>query len=76
MVMDYRRRKQAELKSIRRSNRKAAEDARRPAETFAPQRPQRPHASSWQIAGVWIAPAALLLTAARTVADLWQILGL
>jgi hypothetical protein len=36
---------------------------------------RRPRASAWQIAGVWIAAAALLLTAARTGLDLWQMFG-
>ncbi|MEV8150466.1 hypothetical protein AB0O52_20275 [Arthrobacter sp. NPDC080073] len=36
---------------------------------------QRPRASVWQIAGVWIAAAALLLTAARMGLDLWQLIG-
>jgi hypothetical protein len=36
---------------------------------------RRPKASTWQIAGVWIAAAALLLTAARTGLDLWQLSG-
>jgi hypothetical protein len=34
----------------------------------------RPRASSWQIAGVWIAAVALLLAAARTAVDLWLLL--
>ncbi|MGM7774456.1 hypothetical protein ACSVHC_00275 [Arthrobacter sp. KNU-44] len=36
---------------------------------------RRPQASVWQIAGVWIAAAALLLTAARMGLDLWQLIG-
>jgi hypothetical protein len=36
----------------------------------------RPRANSWQIVGVWVAAAALLLAAARTAVDLWQLLGL
>lgn len=36
---------------------------------------RRPRASAWQIAGVWIAAAALLLTAARMGLDLWQMAG-
>jgi hypothetical protein len=36
---------------------------------------RRPRASAWQIAGVWIAAAALLLTAARMGLDLWQLIG-
>ena len=36
---------------------------------------RRPRASAWQIAGVWIAAAALLLTAARMGLDLWQMSG-
>lgn len=36
---------------------------------------RRPRASTWQIAGVWIAAAALLLTAARMGLDLWQMFG-
>ena len=35
----------------------------------------RPRASAWQVAGVWIAAAALMLTAVRTVLDLWQLYG-
>jgi hypothetical protein len=35
----------------------------------------RPRASSWQIAGVWIAAAALLLAAARSAVDLWLLLA-
>lgn len=35
----------------------------------------RPRASAWQIAGVWIAAAALLLTAARLGLDLLQLIG-
>ncbi len=38
-------------------------------------RQERPAASSWQIAGVWISAAALLLAAARAAADLWQYLA-
>jgi hypothetical protein len=37
---------------------------------------RRPRASAWQIAGVWIAAAALLLTAARMGLELWQMSGL
>ncbi|MEZ2392179.1 hypothetical protein AB6813_22095 [bacterium RCC_150] len=37
--------------------------------------PQRPAASSWQIAGVWISAAALLLAVARAAGDLWRFLG-
>lgn len=33
----------------------------------------RPRASSWQIAGVWISAAALLIAAARAAVDLWQL---
>ncbi len=36
---------------------------------------RRPRASVWQIAGVWIAAAALLLSAARMGLDLWQLSG-
>ena len=36
---------------------------------------RRPRASAWQIAGVWIAAAALLLTAARMGLELWQMAG-
>ncbi|WP_427136558.1 hypothetical protein [Pseudarthrobacter sp. S9] len=35
----------------------------------------RPRASAWQIAGVWIAAAALLLTAVRMGLDLWRLSG-
>ncbi|MFB9716948.1 hypothetical protein [Arthrobacter methylotrophus] len=35
----------------------------------------RPRATAWQIAGVWIAAAALLLTAARFVQDVWPLTG-
>jgi hypothetical protein len=35
----------------------------------------RPRASAWQIAGVWIAAAALLLTAVRMGLDLWRVSG-
>jgi len=34
----------------------------------------RPRASSWQIAGVWISAAALLIAAARAAIDLWPLL--
>ena len=34
----------------------------------------RPRANSWQIAGVWISAATLLLAAARTAVDLWLLL--
>lgn len=34
----------------------------------------RPRASSWQIAGVWISAAALLIAAARVAGDLWLLL--
>lgn len=36
----------------------------------------RPRASNWQIAGVWTAAMALLLSAARTAPDLWLLLRL
>ena len=36
---------------------------------------RRPRATAWQIAGVWIAVAALLLSAARMGLDLWQMSG-
>ena len=36
---------------------------------------RRPRASAWQIAGVWIAAGALLLTAARMGLELWQMAG-
>lgn len=36
---------------------------------------RRPRASAWQVAGVWIAAAALMLTAVRTVLDLWEQYG-
>ena len=35
----------------------------------------RPRASAWQISGVWIAAAALLLTGAGMGLDLWQMFG-
>jgi hypothetical protein len=35
----------------------------------------RPRANSWQIAGVWISAAALLIAAARAAVDLWLLLG-
>lgn len=35
----------------------------------------RPRASSWQIAGVWISAAALLIAAARAAVDLWQLVN-
>jgi hypothetical protein len=31
----------------------------------------RPRASGWQIAGVWISAAALLIAATRAAVDLW-----
>lgn len=34
----------------------------------------RPRANSWQIAGVWISAAALLIAAARAAVDLWLLL--
>ncbi|WP_461165315.1 hypothetical protein [Arthrobacter sp. R4-81] len=34
---------------------------------------QRPRANSWQIAGVWISAAALLIAAVRAVVDLWPL---
>ncbi len=34
----------------------------------------RPRANGWQIAGVWISAAALLIAAARAVIDLWLLL--
>lgn len=34
----------------------------------------RSRADSWQIVGVWIAAAALLLAAARTAVALWLLL--
>ncbi|MDQ0212128.1 hypothetical protein [Arthrobacter bambusae] len=36
---------------------------------------RRPRASVWQIAGVWISGAGLLLAAVRMVLDLWQASG-
>lgn len=36
---------------------------------------RRPRASTWQIAGVWIAAAALLLTAVRMGLDVWRLSG-
>lgn len=36
---------------------------------------RRPRASAWQIAGVWIAAAGLLLAAARMGLELWQMSG-
>jgi len=33
----------------------------------------RPRANSWQIAGVWISAAALLIAAARAAIDLWPL---
>jgi hypothetical protein len=33
----------------------------------------RPRANSWQIAGVWISAAALLIAAAKAAPDLWQL---
>jgi hypothetical protein len=35
---------------------------------------QRPRANSWQIAGVWISAAALLIAAARAGLDVWLLL--
>jgi hypothetical protein len=35
----------------------------------------RSRASSWQVAGVWISAAALLIAAARAAVDLWLLLG-
>jgi hypothetical protein len=35
----------------------------------------RPRASSWQIAGVWISAAALLVAAVRAAVDLWLLFG-
>lgn len=33
-----------------------------------------PRASSWQIAGVWISAASLLIAAVRAAVDLWLLL--
>lgn len=36
---------------------------------------RRPRGSVWQVAGVWIAAAGLLMSAARMGLDVWQLSG-
>jgi hypothetical protein len=42
-------------------------------DAIIPRKDARPRASTWQIAGVWIAGAGLLLSAAKFVIDVWML---